>query len=118
MSTRFALQMINKDKHNVHVEIACNSIKNEASLYQSTIAVVRDIKKMIKLRKNISSKDLLPIYASCKNVRDEQGKWVQVEDYFSDVVFSHGICPNCCEKLYPEFDFSKIGSVSKKYRLL
>lgn len=49
---------------------------------------------------------LLPICASCKNVRDDEGYWCQVEDYLlkhSDIGFSHGICPNCFQKLYPDF---------------
>lgn len=48
---------------------------------------------------------LLPICASCKKIRDDQGYWAQIEDYigkYSDVEFSHSICPDCVEKLYPE----------------
>ena len=48
-------------------------------------------------------KGLLPICANCKNVRDDKGYWIQVEQYVSehsDVTFSHGICPVCAEKLY------------------
>ena len=48
---------------------------------------------------------LLPICASCKNIRDDKGYWAQMEVYISDhsgAIFSHGICPDCAEKLYPE----------------
>ena len=48
---------------------------------------------------------LLPICASCKKIRDDQGYWHQVENYMQDhaeVEFSHGICPECAAKLYPE----------------
>ena len=48
----------------------------------------------------------LPICASCKMIRDDQGHWQQMESYIhsrSEVQFSHGICPNCAEKLYPTF---------------
>jgi len=48
---------------------------------------------------------LLPICASCKNIRDDQGYWQQVEEYIgehSDAVFSHSVCPDCIKKLYPE----------------
>lgn len=47
---------------------------------------------------------LLPICASCKKIRDDEGYWSQVEAYISkhtDTVFSHGICPECLKKLYP-----------------
>jgi AmiR/NasT family two-component response regulator len=49
---------------------------------------------------------LLPICASCKKIRDDQGYWHQVEVYIrdhSEVEFSHGLCPSCARKLYPEF---------------
>ncbi|HOQ11197.1 MAG TPA: hypothetical protein PK104_02395 [Spirochaetota bacterium] len=49
---------------------------------------------------------LLPICASCKKVRDDRGYWKQIEKYIqehSDAVFSHGLCPDCAKKLYPDF---------------
>jgi PAS domain S-box-containing protein len=48
---------------------------------------------------------LLPICASCKKIRDDKGYWNQIETYIhehSEAEFSHGICPECLEKLYPE----------------
>lgn len=48
---------------------------------------------------------LLPICASCKKIRDDQGYWQEVEQYLaehSDAVFSHGLCPDCVRKLYPD----------------
>ena len=47
----------------------------------------------------------LPICASCKKIRDDEGCWNQIESYVrdhSEAEFSHGICPDCAEKLYPE----------------
>ena len=49
---------------------------------------------------------LLPICASCKKIRDEEGQWAPVEKYIrerADVSFTHGICPECARRLYPEF---------------
>lgn len=49
---------------------------------------------------------LLPICASCKKIRDDDGYWHQVEEYImdhSEADFSHGICPDCMHKLYPDF---------------
>ena len=45
----------------------------------------------------------LPICASCKQIRDDQGYWNQLETYLShhaDVVFSHCLCPECARRLY------------------
>ena len=49
---------------------------------------------------------LIPICAACKKVRDDQGYWTQVEVYIrdhSEAEFSHGMCPDCMKKWYPEF---------------
>lgn len=49
---------------------------------------------------------MLPICASCKKIRDDKGYWNQIETYIrdhSEAEFSHGICPDCARKLYPEF---------------
>ena len=48
---------------------------------------------------------LLPICASCKKIRDDKGYWNQIESYIqehSEADFSHGICPECARKLYPD----------------
>lgn len=48
---------------------------------------------------------LLPTCASCKRIRDRKGNWVQMEHYIqihSEAKFSHGICPDCVKKLYPD----------------
>jgi len=49
---------------------------------------------------------IIPICASCKKIRDDKGYWNQLESYIrehSEAEFSHGICPDCAQKLYPEF---------------
>jgi len=48
---------------------------------------------------------LIPICAACKKIRDDKGYWQQLEGYIrdhSEAEFSHGICPECQRKLYPE----------------
>jgi hypothetical protein len=49
---------------------------------------------------------MLPICASCKQIRDDRGYWNKIEVYIekhSEAEFSHGICPECARKLYPEY---------------
>jgi PAS domain S-box-containing protein len=49
---------------------------------------------------------LLPICASCKRIRDEHETWQILEAYIqahSEAKFTHGICPECMRKLYPEY---------------
>ena len=48
---------------------------------------------------------LLPICAGCKRIRDDEGNWHQIEEYIashSEADFTHGICPECARRLYPE----------------
>ncbi len=48
---------------------------------------------------------IVPICMNCKNIRDESGSWVRLEEYITDrseADFSHGICPDCLQKLYPQ----------------
>jgi hypothetical protein len=49
---------------------------------------------------------ILPICASCKKIRDDKGYWNQLESYIrdhSEAEFSHSLCPECIEKLYPGY---------------
>ena len=48
---------------------------------------------------------LLPICSSCKKIRDDKGYWKRIEEYIrdhSEADFSHGICPECARRLYPD----------------
>ncbi len=47
---------------------------------------------------------IIPICASCKKIRDDKGFWKQLETYLiehSEAIFTHGICPECSDRLYP-----------------
>jgi PAS domain S-box-containing protein len=49
---------------------------------------------------------LIPICSSCKRVRGDDGYWGQLEVYISehsDAEFSHGLCPECAKKIYPDY---------------
>jgi hypothetical protein len=71
-------------------------------------------KRTAELREAMSEVKILsgflPICASCKKIRDDKGYWNQIESYIrdhSEAEFSHGICPDCAEKLYPELYVKK-----------
>jgi hypothetical protein len=51
-------------------------------------------------------RSLIPICSYCKNVRNDKGYWEKVEKYVEThypAEFSHGICPDCIRKNFPEF---------------
>ena len=52
-------------------------------------------------------KGLIPICASCKNIRDDSGYWNEVESYIEkhlDTKFTHGLCPDCIKIFYPAIE--------------
>ncbi len=54
----------------------------------------------------------LPICASCKKIRNDKGYWTQVEEYIrdhSEAEFSHGLCPECAKRIYPQYYRSETG---------
>ncbi len=73
------------------------------------IAVIEDITKRKLMETEVRTlSGLLPICASCKNIRDDKGYWNQIESYIhkhSEAEFSHSICPECAKKLYPDLDY-------------
>ena len=53
---------------------------------------------------------ILPICCECKKIRDDKGNWISVESYIhrhSEAKFSHGICRDCAQKLYPDLKVRK-----------
>lgn len=49
---------------------------------------------------------LLPICSNCRRIRNDKGYWERLEEFIqerTDADFSHGICPECMEAIYPKF---------------
>jgi len=77
----------------------------ERKRYQEKMdQLIFELKKALAKVRTLSG--FLPICSSCKKIRDDKGYWEQIEVYIrdhSDAEFSHGICPECMKKLYPDF---------------
>jgi PAS domain S-box-containing protein len=109
-----------KDGNDFSVELWTSVVKDNRGKVVATVGVAREIterKRMEAEREQLVSElqealaniktlgGLIPICASCKKIRDDQGFWNQLEKYIidhSEARFSHGICPDCAKKLYPE----------------
>lgn len=107
-----------KDGRKFPVEISANYLEFEGKEYNCAFA--HDItkrKKFEKERENLidelkkalseikSLKGFIPICASCKSIRNDKGYWKRVEEYVeehSNVKFTHGICPDCSKKMFPD----------------
>jgi len=71
------------------------------------LARVRAHSELKRAREEIKTlRGFLPVCANCKSIRDEEGVWRKMEDYIashSDAVLSHGLCPDCLRRFYPEY---------------
>ena len=81
----------------LYILVTASPLILEGSVY--SILILEDISELLQLR------SLLPICSHCKKIRDDENYWEHVESYIEthvDVQFSHSICPDCAQKLYPE----------------
>jgi PAS domain S-box-containing protein len=110
-----------KDGHMVDVALTISPIKDADGKVIGISSLAYNIterkqlederKKMIQQLNETLSRvktlsGLLPICASCKKVRDDHGYWQKLEIFVhehSEAEFSHSICPDCMETLYPQF---------------
>lgn len=74
--------------------------------HQALVEYLRSAAALREALDNVKTlRGLLPICASCKKIRDDLGYWSQIEVYVSDhsdADFTHGICPDCMRRLYPD----------------
>ena len=81
-----------------------------------SIAIARqsDLQDLRRLNRELTEalaeiktlRGILPICSHCKQIRDDEGYWHQIEAYIhshTEANFSHGICPDCIKVHYPEF---------------
>ncbi|MBN2106645.1 MAG: PAS domain S-box protein [Deltaproteobacteria bacterium] len=110
-----------KDGGVIHVALTISPIKNELGQIEGSSTIARDItsrKLAEKEREELlaSLQDalanvktlhgMLPICSACNKIRNDEGYWERIETYIrerSDAEFTHGICPDCAKKLYPQF---------------
>lgn len=91
------------DEINNHKETGQELIRHRDQLDQLVRERTHELEKALAEVKILSG--ILPICASCKRIRNKEGKWEQIESYISnrsEMVFSHGYCPVCAQKLYDE----------------
>jgi len=81
----------------------CGLAISNARNYQRLEGTIAELNSALEEVKTLQG--ILPICANCKKIRDDKGFWHQVDTYFrerSAVQFTHGICPECKEKLYKD----------------
>jgi PleD family two-component response regulator len=84
------------------------TVKARVKTHIKLSRTMEELKDALSKVKTLSG--LLPICSNCKKVRDDQGYWNQIEVYVgqhSEASFSHGVCPECTELLYPQMSRKK-----------
>ncbi len=114
------IEQIHMNGSSVWAEVIATFLRDENGKITELLGVTREISErkqaeeererlINELQTSLSEirqlSGLLPICSSCKNIRDDNGYWNQIELYIrdhSEAEFSHGICPECAEELYPD----------------
>ena len=89
------------EERELHAAIEMALYKHKAE--EERERLIRELEDALAEIKTL--RGIIPICSSCKKIRDDEGYWHQVEVYIrdhSEAEFSHGICPECAKKLYPE----------------
>lgn len=111
----YETQRVRKSGEIIDIWFVVTELMDDSGVIDSIATTERDItivknelgKKGIKVK---ILRGFLPICASCKKIRGDDGCWHQVESYIKDhseAEFSHSICPKCANKLYPNLDLNK-----------
>ncbi|MDQ1265987.1 MAG: hypothetical protein QG635_1139 [Bacteroidota bacterium] len=118
--SRYEFRGIQKDNKEVYLEadVALQTLNGKPVATRTYLWDITDRKKAEQQREELIEElhkalseikqlnGLLPICYNCKNIRDDAGYWYQLEEYISshsDAEFSHGLCPDCAHKLYPQY---------------
>jgi DNA-binding response OmpR family regulator len=103
---------VTKPFHRDELRARVNVGVRVVQLQRSLAAHVKELQTALSNVKQLQG--LLPICMYCKNIRNDHNYWQRVESYLaehSEAKFSHGICPDCYEKIAkPELE--KFGAKS------
>jgi len=89
----FSLSLITANAFGYWIAVQQGRVRRKSYLYLMKERKARDDIKTLE--------GIIPICSYCKNIRDDEGSWKQLEAYIynhSEAKFSHGICPNCLPK--------------------
>ena len=101
-----AYNLFRKDGTILPVVVSATLVRDVAGGYVMSRGVTVDVSERRRMEAEVKTlSGLLPICSSCKKIRDDHGRWRQIESYVrehSEAEFSHGLCPECLRRLYPD----------------
>lgn len=96
----FIIKNFDKDELEARIKVGERVARLKSEL-DNRVRELEETMAHVKLLQGI-----LPICMHCHKIRDDKEIWQQVDQYITDhseAMISHGLCPECYEKLYPEF---------------
>ena len=101
----FGTICVHDDKKHVYSNEIILLMYHFKQLVESHFTMARQASELKRALASVKQLEgLLPMCAKCKKIRDDNGYWSAVESYVqehSEAEFSHSICPECAELLYP-----------------
>jgi len=98
--------VFDNDKKLIGVGGLCIDITSRKKIEQERESLIEQLQT---IRSEVATlQHILPICSHCKQVRDDQGYWKQLETYLhqhADLSFSHSLCPSCAKKLYGDAEW-------------
>jgi len=119
-NSRFECKFKTRKKQTIYTLVSATAIFTPHGKFDGFFGMITDITALKKTEETLQEKinelnlaidqiktlrGIVPICMSCKKIRDDRGFWNQVEVYVkahTEAEFSHGICPDCLNELYPE----------------
>jgi phosphoserine phosphatase RsbU/P len=90
----YIVKPFDRDELRARVQVGARVVELQQSLAERVLELEEALMQVKQLQ------GILPICSYCKNVRNDQNYWQQVESYVSEhsaAKFSHSICPTCYE---------------------
>ncbi len=98
--------IFNPDKNMIGVVHIARDITHRIKVQNEREILVGELKGALDHINTLSG--LIPICSNCKKIRDDKGYWNRIESYIeshTQASFSHGMCPECSQKLYGDQDW-------------
>ena len=97
---RVRMELVEEGKEDKEIFMLVTTAPFEYLGNGHVLLILQDLSELMELKR------IVPICANCKKIRNDDQYWHSVEEYFKkhmDLDFSHGLCPECMQQLYPEF---------------
>jgi PAS domain S-box-containing protein len=95
------------DEKTIGASVIAHDITRQKQAEEERLELIKKLSDALSHVKLLTG--LLPICASCKRIRDDQGYWQQVETYIrmhSEATFTHSICPECLDRYKDDLESS------------